>query len=162
MKKLMPMVAGLAVAALTIPAASVAADAAGIVDQASAWIVTTVAAAATGLIAAAVTKVTGAVLDAKARDTIQLGLERASALGLEWLLARISQTATGAQIRDAIGQMLPYLDEGNPGSLGRFKMGDGQGNRAHLESMARAALIDRLTKVAPDKLDAALAKAIPR
>lgn len=160
MTRITPTLAALAAALMTAPVAALAAE--GIpqlVDQGIAWLAALFASAAAGFIAAVVTKVTGAALDAKARDTIQTAMERAARLGLEWLLDQAADLPIGQRLSAAARAMLPYVDEGAGDALKRFGLDRSQGARQHLQDMARAELIKQLGSVAPDKLSVALAQA---
>ena len=157
MKRITPVLAGITAALITAPLAAVGADASGIVDQATAWIVVTVATAATSAIAAVVARVVGVTLDARARETIQTALERATALALTWLLDQAADTPIGQRISKAARQMLPYVDEGAADSLRRFGL-DATESRQHLRDMAEAELVKQLAALAPDQLTGALAR----
>lgn len=165
MKRMTPSFAAILAAMMTVPLAAIGADAAGILDQATAWIAVTVAAAATSAIAATVTRVVGVTLDARARETIQTALERAAALSLEWVMDRAAETPMGQRITVAARQMLPYLDAGAADSLRRFGLDASGDGGQHLQDMAKAELIRQLTAVAPDRLVSAIegaGLAVPR
>lgn len=160
--KLTPGLVAAATGLITLPIAAVAAGSIPeLVDQGVEWVAVLVSTAAASAIAGVVIKLTSAALDAKARATLEKGLQRASALALEWVLNEASETPLGQRIEAAVkARMLPYVKGGAPGAIDRFKLDASVEARQHLEDMARAELVDRLGKVAPDKLAGALSAAI--
>lgn len=159
MKRITPVLAATTAALIAAPLAAIGADASGIVDQATAWVVVAFATAATSAIASVVARIVGVTLDARARETIQTALERAAALALEWVLDQAADTPIGKRIAAASRQMLPYVDHGATDSLRRFGLdAETIGPRQHLEDMAKAELIRQLTTLAPDRLTETLDK----
>ncbi|CAM3089788.1 hypothetical protein PANO111632_02540 [Paracoccus nototheniae] len=161
MNRTTPALAAVAAALIMAPVAALAANSMpDLLDQGISWLAAALATAAASAIAATVAKITGATLDAKARATIEVALQRAARIGLEWLLDEASDTPLGQRLTIAAQTMLPYVDEGAGHSLKRFGLDAAQAARPHLQDMARAELIKQLGEVAPDKLAAALTSAV--
>lgn len=156
MKRISPALAATAAAVITAPVTAIGATSAGLVDQGVAWLAALVASAIMAALTAAITKVTGAVLDAKARDAINAAMERSARLALAWLLDQAIDTPIGQRLSAGVRRMLPYVVAGAPGSLDRFDLKPKGVISDHLEDMARAELIKQLGAVAPDKLIEAL------
>lgn len=148
-----PILAAIAAALITAPVAAVAAASIpALADQAISWLATAVATAVVSAGAAVVARLTGAQLDARARDTLQTALTNAANASIRWMLTAAADTPIGRRIDLAIEQMLAYADTGAGGALRRFGMAEAGEARAHLRDMAEAKLIEQLAAVAPDQV----------
>lgn len=155
--KLNPFVAAALAAVLTAPAAAAAASSLpGVVDQALAWLITAGVTALVSALAGAVTKLTGAQLDSKARQALQVALTNAANAALPILIARASETEFGQRVDVAVDRMVDYVRTGAPGALARFGLEVTPEQLAHLRRMAEARLIEQLGVTAPDLLVEAL------
>lgn len=155
--KLTPqLVAGLTAVATAPAAAAAASSLPGVVDQALAWIISAGITALVSALAAAVTKLTGAQLDAKARGALQTALTNAANAAIPLLIARVSQTEFGQAVEASVDKMVDYVRVGAPGALARFGLEVTPEQLAHLRRMAEARLIEQLGMTAPDLLVEAL------
>ncbi|MTH62123.1 hypothetical protein [Paracoccus litorisediminis] len=155
MKRFSPAALGVVVALATAPLAAFAAGQA-FADQAVAWLAAAIATSLASAGSAVVAKVTGAYLDAKAREALKLALERGATVALGWLIDQAGSTALGRRVDTALDVVLSYVDRGNPGALARFGMALGGDERAHLRQMASIALAQAAQKADPAALGADL------
>jgi hypothetical protein len=155
--KLTPqLVAGLTAVATAPAAAAAASSLPGVVDQALAWIISAGITALVSALAAAITKLTGAQLDAKARGALQTALTNAANAAIPILIERVSRTEFGQAVEASVDKMVDYVRVGAPGALARFGLEVTPEQLAHLRRMAEARLIEQLGMTAPDLLVEAL------
>lgn len=158
--RITPALAAFAAALIALPVAAFAATTiTDLTDQAIAWVVGLVVTAALSGIAAVVARLTGAKLDAEARDAIQVTLTNAANAAIRWMLTEAAETDMGRKVEQAVDRMLSYAHTGAPGAVDRFGMMPGGPKRDHLREMASAHLVAQLGVVEPEVLQSLAAPA---
>lgn len=145
---LSPKIVAVIAAVATLPVASAAATAIpALADQAIAWVVTTIVTAAVSALAGVVAKLTGAKLDAEARDALSRAMTNAANMAIRWMIAEAAAAPWGKRIEVAVDKMLDYVPKGAPGAIDRFGLDATAEKREHLRKMAEGQLIAQLQKM---------------
>lgn len=156
--KITPILAAGIAALATAPVTAAAAASIPALEPLISGLVIAGVTALVGLIAGAVTKLTGATLDQRARDALQRTLTNAANLAVHYLIARATRSGPGISLDAAVDIMLGYVPKGAPGAVSRFGL-DTAAQAPHLRDMAAGRLVEQLGAIAPDLLTTALDRA---